>query len=76
MSTASHPSTIRVVRCDGAWRVIFDPTRERLIDTLCTRERAVHHALELAGDLVRAGDVVRVRVEDGFEALEEIHVVH
>ena len=77
MPSSSYPSTIRVVPCDRAWRVIADPSRERMIDRLCTKERAVEHALELANELVRTGGRVCVLVEDrAHAAAEEIHVVH
>ena len=58
------PLIIRVVPTDLAWRVISDPCRQRLVDVLCTRERAIEHALEIAGELARIERrPVRVRVE-------------
>lgn len=62
---------IRVVPSDLAWRVISDPLVERMIDRLCTRERAVEHAFELAAELMRTSRSVRVRVEDASGGTEE-----
>jgi len=76
MASSHPPSTIRVVPRDRSWRVISDPGRERLIDILCTRERALEHALELASELVERGleRAVRIRVEDRSGRVEQLDV--
>jgi hypothetical protein len=71
------PSThtvIRVVPRDLAWVVIVDPDYERLIDRLCTKERAIEHALELAEQLTsKPGFRVTVRIEQRNGTFEERH---
>lgn len=76
MATASPTeATIRVVPCERAWRVISDPSRERMIDRLCTRERAVEHALQLAAELTHTNRRVRVCIEDeSMATVEELDV--
>jgi hypothetical protein len=63
---------IRVVQHDLAWRVVHDPLVVRLVDTLCSCERALEHALELAHELIRHGErAILVRVERAGTILEE-----
>ncbi|MGZ3422433.1 MAG: DUF2188 domain-containing protein [Polyangiales bacterium] len=64
---SSH-ALIRVVPRDLAWVVIVDPAYERLIDRLCTKERAIEHALELAEQFAtkqRCHVTVRIERRDG-----------
>lgn len=64
--TKSH--VIRVVPRQRAWVVIVDPLYERMIDRLCTKERAIEHALTLAEALAakqRAPVTVRIEQADG-----------
>lgn len=57
---------ILVRRRNSRWEVALDGVTRRMIDWLCTRERALEHALEMASILARppAGESVRVVVED------------
>jgi hypothetical protein len=57
---------ILVRRRNGRWEVALDGLTRRMIDWLCTRERALEHALEMASGLASgpAGESVRVVVED------------
>jgi hypothetical protein len=49
------------------WEVALDGVTRRMIDWLCTRERALTHALEMANALGRGpgAEPVRIVVEDG-----------
>ncbi len=63
-----HEHVIVVRRRSLRWEVALDGVTRRMIDWLCTRERALEHALEMA-NLLRsgpAGESVRVVVEDGL----------
>jgi len=44
---------VRVVPRNMRWEVEVNGTTRRLIDWLCTKERAIDHALERANELVR-----------------------
>jgi hypothetical protein len=57
---------ILVRRRNARWEVVLDGVTRRMIDWLCTRDRALEHALEMASVLARppAGESVRVVVED------------
>jgi len=59
-----HPILVR--RRNARWEVALDGVTRRMIDWLCTRERALEHALEMSSLLARppAGELVRVVVED------------
>lgn len=66
---------IRVVAAHRAWRAIHDPHVVRLIDTVCTYERARAHAAELARELLRRGErAIRVRAERAGQVFEEFVV--
>ena len=68
------PAHVIVVRFTHLrWEVSLDGRTRPRLDWLCTRERAVEHALEMARDLVMAPgrEMVRVVVDGhpGFERL-------
>ena len=70
----SLPAHVIVVRFTHLrWEVSLDGRTRPRLDWLCTRERAVEHALEMARDLVMAPgrEMVRVVVDGhpGFERL-------
>lgn len=62
----STQHVIRVRRRNLRWEVALDGVTRRMIDWLCTRERAIEHALEMARSLAstESGEPVRVTVED------------
>ena len=62
-----HQHIIVVRRRNLRWEVAVDGVTRRMIDWLCTRERALEHALEMANALRSgpAGEPVRVVVDDG-----------
>ncbi len=62
---ASH--VIRVAARNMRWEVSVDGRTRRMIDWLCTKERATEHALEIARELVSApsSESVDVIIEDG-----------
>ena len=70
-SLPAHVITVRFTHL--RWEVSLDGRTRPRLDWLCTRERAVEHALEMASELVAAAgrEVVRVVVEgaQGFERL-------
>lgn len=57
---------IVVRRRNLRWEVALNGVTRRMIDWLCTRERALEHALEMANALRSgpAGEPVRIVVED------------
>ena len=68
------PLEIRVLPRGLAWHVVCAAWREERIDTLCTRERAVEHALERAAELRRTEQrPILIRVEDGARLVETLH---
>jgi hypothetical protein len=68
MTLPNHPAThvIRVAPRNRRWEVSVDGTTRRMIDWLCTKQRALEHALEIAQTLAHgnAGESVDVFVED------------
>lgn len=63
--TVEHVIVVR--RRNLRWEVALDGVTRRMIDWLCTRERAVMHALEMANALGRGpgAEPVRVVIDDG-----------
>jgi hypothetical protein len=53
---------ILVRRRNLRWEVALDGVTRRMIDWLCTRERALEHALEMAGALASSPASASVRV--------------
>jgi hypothetical protein len=70
-SSAVGVDHVIVVRRRGLrWEVARNGMVRRMIDWLCTRERAIEHALEMAGELladVRSRVLVLVEELDGRE---------
>lgn len=62
----THEHSVVVRHRNLRWEVSVDGTTRRMIDWLCTKERALEHALELARVLSSGpgGEPVRVIVED------------
>ena len=54
-----HAVEVRVVPRNLRWEVVADGVTRRMIDWLCTKERAIDHALERAKEF----DAVAVVVE-------------
>lgn len=74
MQIPSVPAHVVLVRFTHLrWEVALDGRTRPRIDWLCTRERAIAHALELARELLDGAgrEVVRVVVDgqNGFERL-------
>ncbi len=75
MHAHSHCSVVRVVPRNQRWEVAANGVTRRMIDWLCTRERAIAHALELAEELHDGPVRIRIErtdgtVEDEFEVTE------
>ncbi|MDF2692702.1 MAG: hypothetical protein K0S65_1085 [Labilithrix sp.] len=58
---------VRIRHRNLRWEVSVDGLTRPLVDWLCTRERAIEHALQLARELgaVRGNTRVRVVIEEG-----------
>jgi hypothetical protein len=56
---------IRVIPRNQRWEVSANGVTRRLIDWLCTKERAVEHAIERARELRARSAVVLVERTDG-----------
>ena len=46
-----HPAEVQVVRRNLRWEVRVDGVARPMIDWLCTKERAIDHALERAHEV-------------------------
>jgi hypothetical protein len=68
-STAIGLEHVLIVRRRGLrWEVARNGVVRRMIDWLCTRERGIEHALEMAGELLAAEPRSRVLVAvEGFD---------
>ena len=67
---------IVVVKRNLRWEVSVRGCTRPMIDWLCTKERAVEHALELASELSRAEDrTIHVCVAAADPSLEDIRTV-
>lgn len=53
---------VRIRHRNLRWEVAVDGVTRPLVDWLCTRERAIEHALEIARELASAPGHERVRV--------------
>ncbi len=68
---------VHVVPRNRRWEVSTDGVVRPYIDWLCTKERAIDHALECARELSTAGkEPVRVVVESHDGAVAETSIVH
>jgi hypothetical protein len=68
---------LRVIPRNLRWEVSVNGVTRRLIDWLCTKERAVDHALERARELLRweAGEAKAVVIVERLDHSEEERVV-
>ena len=68
---------LRVVPRNLRWEVSVNGVTRRLIDWLCTKERAIDHALEQARELLRweAGEAQAVVIVERVDHTEEQRVV-
>jgi hypothetical protein len=73
-AAACFDHVVRVRHRNLRWEVSVDNVTRPLVDWLCTRERALEHALERARELAAPPGHARVRVvieEGGFGASAE-----
>ncbi len=70
----SSEHLIVVRRRNLRWEVALDGVTRRMIDWLCTRERAIEHALEMASAFAcgPAGRPVRVVIEGADRAKRSV----
>ena len=68
---------LRVIPRNLRWEVSVNGVTRRLIDWLCTKERAIDHAFEQARDLLRweAGDAQAIVIVERLDRTEEQRVV-
>lgn len=68
---------LRVIPRNLRWEVSINGVTRRLIDWLCTKERAVDHALERARELLRweAGEAQAIVIVERLDRTEERRVV-
>lgn len=67
---------LRVVPRNLRWEVSVNGVTRRLIDWLCTKERAVEHALERAHELLRWEDhALAVVIVERLDRTEEDRLV-
>ena len=63
-----HAAEVRVIHRNLRWEVSARGVTRRLIDWLCTMERAIEHAIERAAEV----DAVVVVVENAEGGIEEL----
>ncbi len=69
MRISPTSSEVRVVHRNLRWEVAVDGRTRRMIDWLCTKERAIDHAVERAREVARReGRAVTVVVPAGTAA--------
>ena len=56
---------IRVLPRRGRWEVETNGVTRRMIDWLCTKDRAIQHALEQAHDVPERAAKIRIERADG-----------
>ena len=68
---------LRVIPRNLRWEVSVNGVTRRLIDWLCTKERAIDHALEQARELLRweAGEAQAIVIVERVDHTEEQRVV-
>jgi len=73
----SRTIELRVIPRNLRWEVSVNGVTRRLIDWLCTKERAIDHALEQARELLRweAGDAQAIVIVERLDRTEEQRVV-
>lgn len=77
MPPRKSPIELRVVPRNLRWEVSVNGVTRRLIDWLCTKERAVDHALERARELLRweTGEANAIVIVERPDHTEEKRVV-
>lgn len=75
MTLPNYDHVLVVRHRNRRWEVAHNGVTRRMLDWLFSRERAVEHALEMAGELLAAPGhervLVRVEASDGYERVLE-----